>query len=527
MTSSGGIGPYAWSIVSGSLPPGLALNVSGGVIAGTPTAPGPYAFTAQVRDSAARIATNPFAINIALGAPQCRLYVSPTGRDADDGSADRPWLTIQHAANSVQPGNTVCVRPGAYNEAFQPDLYTGVASYISGTPTAPIQFVCTVKWACRVSTTAPTFTAYGATWDNRGAYVTIQDFDVSGTNVAIGIFAGGPNSQIIGNRVHDLPVPCDNLGAGGIIPGDVPGNENVDVIGNLIFHIGAPTTVNITSISRDGVTGLVTVTTSASHRITYATAEVIVAGVTDSTGLSFNGRFFTDDNGGDWSATTFRYTQARGYGGTGSGGTSTNTSCNHISGIFQQIPGSKLQNNIIHNNLGDGIGASHRSAHVTISNNLIFRNGFAGMDIAGTNPSSLAEDFTVTNNIVINNGNAGIFEEDLLDDIPSPYYIGPGNVYFNNLVRNNTSLRRGLRGIVVCNGPENNCGNLVSTVSGTLTSDPLFVNYQDDGSGDYHLAAGSPCIGSGVPDGAPPFDFDGMPRPQGGTYSIGPYERRP
>jgi parallel beta-helix repeat protein len=80
-------------------------------------------------------------------------------------------------------------------------------------------------------------------------------------------------------------------------------------------------------------------------------------------------------------------------------------------------------------------------------------------------------------------------------------------------------------GTYVSGGSETS--TLTSTQAGTLTSDPLFVNYQDDGSGDYHLAAGSPCIGSGVPDGAPAFDFDGTPRPQGGTHSIGPYERWP
>ena len=42
--------PYVWSILSGALPPGLALS-SAGVIAGTPTALGTYIFTVQVADS--------------------------------------------------------------------------------------------------------------------------------------------------------------------------------------------------------------------------------------------------------------------------------------------------------------------------------------------------------------------------------------------------------------------------------------------------------------------------------------------
>jgi hypothetical protein len=51
---------------------------------------------------------------------------------------------------------------------------------------------------------------------------------------------------------------------------------------------------------------------------------------------------------------------------------------------------------------------------------------------------------------------------------------------------------------------------------GNIDADPLFV-----GGGDYHLAAGSPCINTGTGAGAPADDLDGDPRPQGVGYDMG------
>jgi hypothetical protein len=51
LTASGGIPVYQWSVVSGSLPPGLTLS-SSGTISGLATAGGTYAFTVQALDRA-------------------------------------------------------------------------------------------------------------------------------------------------------------------------------------------------------------------------------------------------------------------------------------------------------------------------------------------------------------------------------------------------------------------------------------------------------------------------------------------
>ncbi len=66
--ATGGIGPYTFSVASGSLPTGLNLNSSTGRISGTPTAAGSYSFSIEVTDSVGGSSTMPFQLTIATAA---------------------------------------------------------------------------------------------------------------------------------------------------------------------------------------------------------------------------------------------------------------------------------------------------------------------------------------------------------------------------------------------------------------------------------------------------------------------------
>src|SRR5450759_3255139 len=41
---------------------------------------------------------------------------NPAASDEGPGSADKPWKTVQHAANLAKPVDTVCIMEGAYDE---------------------------------------------------------------------------------------------------------------------------------------------------------------------------------------------------------------------------------------------------------------------------------------------------------------------------------------------------------------------------------------------------------------------------
>jgi hypothetical protein len=66
VSGAGGALPYLWSIDAGSLPAGLTLNTSTGVISGTPTTLGTSNFTIKLTDGNAQTTTKVFSVTISL-----------------------------------------------------------------------------------------------------------------------------------------------------------------------------------------------------------------------------------------------------------------------------------------------------------------------------------------------------------------------------------------------------------------------------------------------------------------------------
>jgi hypothetical protein len=133
--ATGGVGGYTFSLASGTLPPGLQL--SSGVISGTPTAVGTFGFTLQVTDSAGNAASSPvITIVVIPNIPPLQLVPPPS---LPAGVVNTPY-TVTFTATGGVGGYTFSVVSGTLPPGLQ--LSSGV---ISGTPTAIGSFSFTLQ----------------------------------------------------------------------------------------------------------------------------------------------------------------------------------------------------------------------------------------------------------------------------------------------------------------------------------------------------------------------------------------------
>lgn len=173
--------------------------------------------------------------------------------------------------------------------------------------------------------------------------------------------------------------------------------------------------------------------------------------------------------------------------------------CNTIQGIYIANANNVVTNNIVSGVAMAGIQQWHGATASTIVNNTSFHNKIGillGQGDAGTTTGS-ANNY-VANNIVYDNRAYGVIEMGKM---------GGNNRYANNLVaRSGTSWK------------------VKGSVTGSISSDPLFRNYLANGTGDYRVYSSSPAIDRGTSAKAPTIDFAGVARPRGAAVDVGAYE---
>jgi hypothetical protein len=149
-------------------------------------------------------------------------YVSTNGNDNNLGTIGSPWLTIQHAANSVSAGATVYVFDGIYSES--------VNFPASGTASAPITFASypgqtavidgTNVTCCTSNPASSGNITQGLITIVNQSYIIIRGFEIrnfttskaADTPAGIWITGSGTGVRLLNNLVHNITTSSEKNG---------------------------------------------------------------------------------------------------------------------------------------------------------------------------------------------------------------------------------------------------------------------------------------------------------------------------
>lgn len=331
----GGAGTCATSV---NYAPGASCTAS---LVYTPTSTGAVTGSMTISSNAS---TTPKVLSLKAGSGSTvtspyNLYVATTGSDTNAGTSASPFKTISKAATMAKPGYLVHVADGTYRE--------NVVTSSSGTASSLITYISDNKWGAKI--VAPG-TGTTAAWHNRGDYVAIIGFDISGGG-AVGINHSGSGDIANQNHVHHIPAAaCDGYGGTGIGFDQYNIKSGGTADANLVHDIG-PLGTNCFRVQ--GVyTSIPNVTIS--NNVIY---KVVGYAVTNGH-CSYNVKVLNN--------TMFNN------GGTAEGGAvvmTGNTNCSLAS------KGNVVANNIVYDNViglhEEGVSAADVT---TYTNNLVFGN---------------------------------------------------------------------------------------------------------------------------------------------------------
>jgi hypothetical protein len=364
-----------------------------------------------------------FSSSTLLAQSGATFYVSKSGKDTNSGSYTAPWLTIQHAANSVSAGATVYVEAGVYIES--------VTFPASGTASNPIIFASYPEQTAVIDGTGLSVTGIqGLINIVNQSYITTNGFEIrnyttksaSLTPAGIWVTGSGSGVQLLNNLVHNITTSVEKTGnAFGIAVYGTSSTPitNLTISGNEVYSLktGQSESVNV-----DG-------------NVTYFSITNNIVHDNDNIGIDAIGFEGVGPTGSD---------QAK-YGEV-SGNTVYNISGINNAGEGNQYDADGLycdgcayvifeRNTVYKCDLNMEAASEHKghnSSYVTIRNNVFYDANSVGISIGGYAAKVGGSDHVVAvNNTLYNNNtkNQGAEFQIQHNDPPSN-----GNIFENNIV---------------------------------------------------------------------------------------------
>jgi len=138
--ATGGLSPYSWSVIAGSLPAGLSLNGTTGAVGGTPTGSGTSSFTVQVTDGQVPADSAAQALQITVAPVQYPPLVITT-TSLPNAKRNKNYSRTLVATGGLAPRSWSVVA-GSLPTGLSLNAATGV---ISGKPTTLATYSFTVQ----------------------------------------------------------------------------------------------------------------------------------------------------------------------------------------------------------------------------------------------------------------------------------------------------------------------------------------------------------------------------------------------
>ncbi len=470
----------------------------------------------------------------ARAATPCTYYVATNGLNSNSGtSKNKPWKTVQKAANTVGAGSVVCVRGGVYNEK--------VTINVSGTAGAYITFQNYPGETAILDGTGITVpsTDNGMVYIKDKAYIIVKGFHVRNyrtsikNRVPIGVRIVGTSHdiQIINNKIYNIEhngTTKNGTDAHGIAVHGTSGTTAITQIlikGNKLYNL------KLGSSEALVLNGNVTdwqVTNNVIHDVNNIGIDAI----------GFEGTASANDQARDG---LIAYNNV--YNITSKGnvayGNDRSAGCIYVDGGTRVT----IEFNKAHNcNIGVEIASEHQgqaTSFVTIRNNFFYNNTDAGISMGGYDTlRGSTENCVIVNNTLFNNASANnawgaelYVQYDTNDNIiknnifrtksGKPYILSWSAVMTNNVMDSNLFFGGATWqwqnvDYLTFSAYQSGTGNDANSLNNV---GPSFV---DAASGNLHLKTGSPAIDAGeVISEAGNFDIDGQARNQGVSIDVG------
>ena len=468
-------------------------------------------------------------------------YVAPGGDDENPGSLEEPWATIQYAAESLLPGETVFIREGIYNELVSMD--------VSGSESGGYITFRNYPGEQPVLDGTGLFDPYGVNgiYIEDKSYLIIQGFEIRNykssvrDNVPIGIQIEGASHhiQIENNYIHHIETNAQvdpSLSGANAHGLAVYGSDENQPIQHLIIEGNELANLKLGSseaLVLNGNVEFFTVTNNLVHDtdnigMDFIGFEGIVADpMLDRArnGVVIGNTVYNVDSGSNPA-----------YAGDRSAG-----------GIY--VDGGRdiviERNRVYSSNIGIEIASEHadgNAVNITVRNNFVYQNHIAGIAMGGYDPQrGFAANCVIVNNTLYSNdithdGNGELLlQYDTRNNIikNNIFYANEQGIFINNIYTQNTGNQVDYNLYFSSVGASSGqwiwknvsylgfepYSKATGNDAGGLFTDPLFISLT---APDLHLKAESPAVDLGENHIlAGDFDIDGEPRVQREAIDIG------